>query len=418
MALQQQLSDGTWGERVFPEARFLPTNAIVDQWLDSSTVTLHEADAPYADTDVRVSMRRMSDRRSEASLLYRDDDGGWSRHPGPVGRYVSADSIAGRWLISSPIDIALRGANAGSDQQYVDHADDADGVTMLVDGAWGDDSLIDIALRDAASERVDGVSGIVVPTETPHVAGPCPSSLNLPFNSVAILYIEPRTYVFSADELGESVQLTTHYICNSGDSGAVPSNAPEVIFTSTDPAVVTVSPSGLVTAVAPGGVDIVVSFDGATNDTAPFIVYGPVRPLPPYDPARLVAVSPVLSVVVNRVIAGLEGESYDSAIAHAIAEEYGGAVVHEWTNTRTVMFEFDHITDINDLTALMESMADDPRVLTVTSHTLSGVSAMTALRTVAQWASPFGIPPLLAIAVIASTAITAIAIFVGLRRRS
>ena len=45
-AVQQQLSDGAWGERVLPARRFFPANAAVGRWLVSSPVTWNPTTEP------------------------------------------------------------------------------------------------------------------------------------------------------------------------------------------------------------------------------------------------------------------------------------------------------------------------------------------------------------------------------------
>ena len=58
----QPRAGGGWGERVLPSARYFPANAAVGRWLNSSPVRIGGA-------DVRISARRLADRRIEFAIM-------------------------------------------------------------------------------------------------------------------------------------------------------------------------------------------------------------------------------------------------------------------------------------------------------------------------------------------------------------
>ena len=73
-ALQRQDSDGNWGERLLPTARFLPSDAQSNQWFNSSSLSLGNGET---DLTVRISARRLADGRLEFALQ-QQTNGDWA----------------------------------------------------------------------------------------------------------------------------------------------------------------------------------------------------------------------------------------------------------------------------------------------------------------------------------------------------
>ena len=108
-ALQQgRLASSTWGERIFPRARYFPTTtATVDQWLVSSALLLPSWDDPSSATEVRITAR-LRDNGQVEFALQQLVDGTWGLHIKPRARYFpTTTAIVGQWLISSPLSATL-----------------------------------------------------------------------------------------------------------------------------------------------------------------------------------------------------------------------------------------------------------------------------------------------------------------------
>ena len=106
--LEQQLHDGTWGGRQLPPARLFPTDARVESWLRSSSLTVTVADSADAfaeDFGVRIVARRHRDGRVEFALQQRDDNGSWGDRQYPTGRFFPTDARIDRWLVSSALTL-------------------------------------------------------------------------------------------------------------------------------------------------------------------------------------------------------------------------------------------------------------------------------------------------------------------------
>ena len=93
----QPRAGGGWGERVLPSARYFPGNAAVGRWLNSSPVTV-------GDAEVRISARQLADGRIEFAIQPRAG-GGWGERALPPARYFPASAAVGRWLNSSPVAV-------------------------------------------------------------------------------------------------------------------------------------------------------------------------------------------------------------------------------------------------------------------------------------------------------------------------
>lgn len=60
--------------------------------------------------ELRVSVQRLEDGRSEIAVQFRQPDGSWGERIRPANRFVPADAEPGRWLNSSPVPVPAIGA--------------------------------------------------------------------------------------------------------------------------------------------------------------------------------------------------------------------------------------------------------------------------------------------------------------------
>ena len=102
-ALQQRASHGSWGVSLRPEARFMPTNAVVDVWLESSPLSLTTAQDSI---EIRIAARPLSDGRMEFALQARLPGSAWGDLQLPPSRFLPANLATGRWLASSAVVVA------------------------------------------------------------------------------------------------------------------------------------------------------------------------------------------------------------------------------------------------------------------------------------------------------------------------
>ena len=58
-------------------------------------------------TEVRIAAKRLDDGRIEVALQQRELDGSWGDRILPTRRFVPASGHEGRWLTSSPLEVAL-----------------------------------------------------------------------------------------------------------------------------------------------------------------------------------------------------------------------------------------------------------------------------------------------------------------------
>ena len=107
--LQQREADGGWSERVLPEARFFPATFAVGQWLSGPPLTVRAAGAgeDAAGTELRITVQRLADGRTEFALQQRAADGEWGERLLPQARFVPATAAVGRWLSSTPLTVSL-----------------------------------------------------------------------------------------------------------------------------------------------------------------------------------------------------------------------------------------------------------------------------------------------------------------------
>ena len=96
--LQQQGTDGSWGERLLPKTRYLPAGAPLDRWLHSSPLD-------QAPGDVRIVARRVAGDRIEFGLQRRGTDGSWGERLLPSARYFRPGAPLDRWLHSSSLTL-------------------------------------------------------------------------------------------------------------------------------------------------------------------------------------------------------------------------------------------------------------------------------------------------------------------------
>ncbi len=101
-ALQQQDSNGEWGERMLPTARFLPSDAATGTWSNSSSLTVLEDDPSLV---VRIAAQRLADGRVEFALQQQDSNGEWGERMLPSARFFPSGAAAGTWLNSSQLTI-------------------------------------------------------------------------------------------------------------------------------------------------------------------------------------------------------------------------------------------------------------------------------------------------------------------------
>ena len=96
IALQRRSEEGACGERLLPRRRILPAGVEPGRWQATSPVTLDV-------NELRVAARRLLDGRVEVAVQRRSEHGSWGARLLPLRRFVPADSVAGRWLSSSPV---------------------------------------------------------------------------------------------------------------------------------------------------------------------------------------------------------------------------------------------------------------------------------------------------------------------------
>ena len=65
-------------------------------------------------TEVRIAAKRLDDGRIEVALQQRELDGSWGDRLLPTRRFVPASGHEGRWLTSSPVQVALPSAAPGA----------------------------------------------------------------------------------------------------------------------------------------------------------------------------------------------------------------------------------------------------------------------------------------------------------------
>ena len=98
-AVQQQVADGSWGERLLPARRFFPITAAVGRWLISTPLEL------AGDVVARIVARRHGDGRVEFAVQQQVADGSWGERLLPARRFFPTTAAVGRWLVSTPLDL-------------------------------------------------------------------------------------------------------------------------------------------------------------------------------------------------------------------------------------------------------------------------------------------------------------------------
>ena len=105
-ALQQQTTDGSWGQRLLPPQRFFPTTATVGRWLVSTPLELTDA------VVARIVARRHTDGRVEFALQQQTTGGSWGQRLLPPQRFFPTTATVGRWLVSTPLTLVGEAGDA------------------------------------------------------------------------------------------------------------------------------------------------------------------------------------------------------------------------------------------------------------------------------------------------------------------
>ena len=167
--------------------------------------------------------------------------------------------------------------------------------------------------------------------------------------------------VVQLDHAGDTARLSVQGLYSNGGVGEledVPGTA--VSYTSSDSTVARVDSKGVVSGVKTGGADVVVSY-GIFESSVPILVWGPVRPIPPVDQARLLEVSEDgTALVLNRVMVKLE-PGYVPEDAQQLASSIGGDVVFEFRTFPGYVIDFDAHTKA-DLDHALAVLRADRRV--------------------------------------------------------
>ena len=125
-------------------------------------------------TEVRIAAMRLETGRIEFGLQQRELDGSWGARILPARRFFPASGLEGRWLTSSPIDLAIPTPTPGpmlTVAEYAEWCAAGSGVDEVAeDATWGDyslmlDSAIDQGLavsppdllRDFHDARIQGL---------------------------------------------------------------------------------------------------------------------------------------------------------------------------------------------------------------------------------------------------------------------
>ena len=108
-ALQHREPEGTWSDRILPRARFFPATSEAGGWLISTAVTVRApgASGDHDGTEVRIAARRLESGRIEFALRHLKPGAEWSARVLPRARFFPTSPRAGRWLVSSPLTVAV-----------------------------------------------------------------------------------------------------------------------------------------------------------------------------------------------------------------------------------------------------------------------------------------------------------------------
>lgn len=109
-------SDGSpvWGERTLPPKRYFPVAARAGRWLASSSLEVGSPDERIPVAEVRITARRLADRRVEFGLQQRTAAGDWGELLAPQRRFFPAAARLGVWLSSSPLRLEGGGPTAAT----------------------------------------------------------------------------------------------------------------------------------------------------------------------------------------------------------------------------------------------------------------------------------------------------------------
>ena len=103
-ALQQRDTDGAWGERQLPTARYFPASAAEGQWLVSTPLHLNTPQAGSS-VEVRITARKGATGFIEFALQRRGEGDVWGEREFPTGRFFPPTTAVGRWLVSTPLQV-------------------------------------------------------------------------------------------------------------------------------------------------------------------------------------------------------------------------------------------------------------------------------------------------------------------------
>ena len=73
-------------------------------------VAVVTAQSTSVDIEVRIAAQRLADGRTEFALQHREPGGEWSERLLPRARFFPASTAVGRWLVSTPLTVAVPGA--------------------------------------------------------------------------------------------------------------------------------------------------------------------------------------------------------------------------------------------------------------------------------------------------------------------
>ena len=100
--LQQREADGDWGARLLPRQRFFPLGTSEGRWLVSTPLSLSDTAL-----EARIVARRVANGRVEFGLQQREPSRSWGQRLLPQSRLFPVNTTVGRWLVSSPLALAV-----------------------------------------------------------------------------------------------------------------------------------------------------------------------------------------------------------------------------------------------------------------------------------------------------------------------
>ena len=115
-----------------PRQRFFPVGTRVGRWLVSTPLNVGglTIDTVGDEFQVRIVARGVARGRVEFALQQQADDGGWGERLLPRQRFFPVGTRVGRWLVSTPLALTVRGWASAPDRgpgagYRAHHPDDA-----------------------------------------------------------------------------------------------------------------------------------------------------------------------------------------------------------------------------------------------------------------------------------------------------